>query len=155
MEATVVIPTYDRVASLARCLAALERQTVPVDVIVVHDGDERAAIIDALPARVVRKPRGGAASARNAGVQHATTDIVLFLDDDCEPVAEWAEHMLRAFDRGADAVAGSVVNALPDDPFASATQALQDQLTESCGGRFATGNNLGARRAVLDADPLR
>ncbi len=154
-RASVVVPILDRPGSLARCLAALSEQAVPLDVIVVHDGDRCAAQVDDLcrahGARVVRIAPSGPAAARNAGIARARCPFVLFLDDDCEPVPAWAERMVAELDAGADVVAGGVANASPGDPLAAATQLIHDHLTESGSEPFATTNNVGCRRDVLDA----
>ena len=92
---SVVIPTYQRCASLGRTLEALARQTLPAteyEVIVAIDGSddgtkEMVAGFDA-PYRLasVWQPNRGRAAARNAGIRAAHGDLVVFLDDDMEPV---------------------------------------------------------------------
>src|SRR5690348_833883 len=71
---SVVVPTRDRPQLLRRCLAALEAQTLPVEVVVVEDSEGR-----------------GPAWARNEGVRRASGEVVCFTDDDCAPVPGWAE----------------------------------------------------------------
>ena len=84
---TVIIPVYNRIKYLAHAIQSVLGQSHPaIQVIVVDDGSP----IDPLPVvslygdRVVlfRKPNGGVASARNAGLRRATGDYVLFLDED-------------------------------------------------------------------------
>jgi glycosyltransferase involved in cell wall biosynthesis len=84
---SVIIPTRDRAATLARCLDALAEQRVdePVQVVVVDDGS-RDTTPQVLASRegvevVCEEPRGHSA-ALNAGVRRARGPIVLFLDDD-------------------------------------------------------------------------
>lgn len=98
---SIVVPTYNRCASLLRLLHALEQQTcAEFDVIVVDDGstDATAQTLDALrplyPMTVLRQRNGGPAAARNAGVQRATSDLVLFLDDDVVPIPTLVEQHL-------------------------------------------------------------
>ena len=74
MPISVVVPTRGRAEALARCVAALEAQTVAVEVVVVEDAEGR-----------------GPAWARNEGVRRARGEVVCFTDDDCEPVAGWVE----------------------------------------------------------------
>lgn len=99
---TVVIPTCGRPELLARCLAALERQTLrpdAVEVIVVDDSVLRS----------------GPAAARNRGWRQARAPIVAFTDDDTEPQPAWLAEGLRAM-AGADAAAGRVVMPIPARP---------------------------------------
>jgi GT2 family glycosyltransferase len=99
---SVVIPTYNRWTILARTLAALEAQTHgDLQVIVVDDGSDDAtwqglrAWADAGGARVnaaiLRQANAKQGQARNAGLQHATGDLVLFLGDDIVPEPEFVE----------------------------------------------------------------
>jgi glycosyltransferase involved in cell wall biosynthesis len=100
---SVVIPTYNRRDRLARVLAALERQTTPAadfEVVIVDDGStdgttewlgQRATPFELC---ALRQANAGPARARNAGVERASGEIVLFIDDDVEPVPELiAEHL--------------------------------------------------------------
>ena len=98
---SVVIPYRGGPHTLARALAALERQTHPLDrfeVVVVDDGSpvpvERATETP-LDLRIVRHHdrSRGAAWARNVGVRAARHDILVFLDGDVIAEAELvAEH---------------------------------------------------------------
>ena len=102
-QVSVVMPYYQTpAATLARTLAALERQTYPRDlfeVIIVDDGSEPPLAPPApdpgadngLRIRVIRQQRRGVgiARARNTGVRAATHDIILFLDSDSMPEAGW------------------------------------------------------------------
>lgn len=71
---SVVVPTRDRPELLRRCLAALEAQTVPVEIVVVDDVEGR-----------------GPAWARNEGVRRAQGEVICFTDDDCTPGPGWAK----------------------------------------------------------------
>ncbi len=91
LSVTIVIPARDRVAKLDRCLAAAAGQ---YPVIVVDDGSADAAAIAAAAARYGaavrrRESSGGPAAARNTGLAAIQTDLVAFLDSDCEPPPGW------------------------------------------------------------------
>jgi glycosyltransferase involved in cell wall biosynthesis len=93
---SVVIPTKDRAAALARTLDALEAQRVGdarIEAVVVDNGSTdgtveqvRGRVRDAaIPLQLLEQPHGGPAAARNAGVKAAGGEVLLFLGDDTEP----------------------------------------------------------------------
>ncbi|HEX2275250.1 MAG TPA: glycosyltransferase [Acidimicrobiales bacterium] len=93
---TVVVPTYNRAASLARLLDALADCDAPVggrEVIVVDDGstDATTDVVrrSQVGARYVRQANRGPAAARNAGWRLARSDVVAFTDDDTVPDRRW------------------------------------------------------------------
>ncbi len=104
VDASVVIPTYNRRASLLRTLAGLQRQTHPAErfeVVVVDDGSiEDLHDLDwghyAFAARYVRQANAGAAAARNTGAQQSRGAFLLFLDDDIVLAPEALQHMIAA-----------------------------------------------------------
>jgi len=116
---SVVVPTYQRRDSAARLLDALARQTVDpgrYEVILVIDGStdgtlemaERFAAPYRL--RVMGQPNRGRAAACNAGLRAATGELLVLLDDDMEPGAEFLAAHERA--HAADDRLG-VVGAVP------------------------------------------
>ena len=128
---SVVVPTCGRPQLLARCLAALEKQTLPrrdFEVIVVDDGAARA----------------GPAAARNLGWRQASAPLIAFTDDDTEPEPRWLEEGLKPFAAGADAVAGRVVMPLAGTPTDYERDAQGLERSE-----FVTANCL-VRRDVLE-----
>ena len=154
---SVIVPTFQRTASLERCLQALGTQSLERDrfeVIVVDDGSaeppravvQRAA--SAFEVRLIEQANAGPASARNAGANAARGAYVVFTDDDCRPDAGW----LRALDamrvrHPGCAIGGRVENALGDGLFSTASQLLIDFLydyynVDETGGRFFITSNL-------------
>jgi GT2 family glycosyltransferase len=106
---SVVIPTYQRRASVRRALEALARQTVPgadFEVIVSIDGsnDGTTEMVESFEApfslRCVWRPNAGRAAARNAGLALATGDLIVLLDDDMEPTPGCLAGHLRAHPPG-------------------------------------------------------
>lgn len=85
---SVVIPAYNAVAFVEDAVVSVLEQTRPAsEILVVDDGshDGTAAVVEwrfGDHVRVVRKSNGGAASARNAGVEASSGDLVAFLDAD-------------------------------------------------------------------------
>src|SRR3989304_2498563 len=98
IEYSVIVPAYNAVDELPRCLAALERQSIArarYEVIVVDDGstDPPAVVAERAGAKVIRATHGGPAAARNSGAGAAQGDLLLFTDADCEPAPDWIEPM--------------------------------------------------------------
>lgn len=88
MPATsVIIPTYNRAGQVTAAVRSILGQTEPpAEIIVVDDGStdgtEEALAPFMERIRYIRKPNGGASSARNLGVIMATGDWIAFLDSD-------------------------------------------------------------------------
>jgi glycosyltransferase involved in cell wall biosynthesis len=93
MQVSVVVPTFNRKEKLLECLASLERQTISLqefEVIVVDDGstDETGASVQEyltqakLQLKFIQSEHAGPGVARNVGVQHASGDIIAFIEDD-------------------------------------------------------------------------
>src|SRR5215207_856853 len=103
MEASVIIPTYNRAAKLRSCLAALSNQTQPAcdfEVTVVVDGsrDETVQMLRDLKTpfylRVIWQPNSGQPNALNRGAAEAQGRIAIFLDDDIIVVPQFvSEHL--------------------------------------------------------------
>jgi hypothetical protein len=86
---TVVVPTYNAPGNLERCLAALAASTAEHELIVVDDCSTQAKALETARRLVGEKGRlielaqnGGPGVARNAAVEAATGDVVVFIDSD-------------------------------------------------------------------------
>lgn len=141
---SVVVPTRDRPELLQRCLAALEKQTVPVEIVVVEDSEGR-----------------GPAWARNEGVRRARGEAICFTDDDCAPFPNWAEALAKPIQAGkAQATAGPTHMAAGATPADLAWEAivsyLQGQATEpgTSSPGFAATANLACARQLLEQLPF-
>jgi GT2 family glycosyltransferase len=126
MSVSAIVPTKDRAALLAETVRALLAQTtVPDELIVVDqsatDAGRRAitALVEAAPAAprpalvyVWDRSISGAAAARNAGLDRAHGDIVVFCDDDVVPEPNVIERLLAHYARVPDlaGVAPLIVN---------------------------------------------
>jgi glycosyltransferase involved in cell wall biosynthesis len=94
MFLSVVIPTYNRLPILQKCLQALEDQELaaPItgyEVVLVDDGstDDTVAWLHEhgpeLPhLRLIQQEHGGPAEGRNRGVTQARGDVIVFIDSD-------------------------------------------------------------------------
>jgi glycosyltransferase involved in cell wall biosynthesis len=93
---TTIIPAYRAAHTIARALdSALAQTCPPAEILVIDDGspDDLAGAVRPYGSRVtlLRKPNGGAASARNLGLDRARGDLVAFLDAD----DHWEPHKLE------------------------------------------------------------
>jgi GT2 family glycosyltransferase len=133
---SIVIPTYARPHRLAACLACVAELQFPRDnyeVIVVDDGSPEpldsvvGPFRGAMRVSLLRQRNAGPAAARNAGAAQAAGEWLAFSDDDCEPDRRWLEVLADQMRRTPDAlVGGRIVNRLPHNPFAAASQAITD-----------------------------
>ena len=92
---TLVVPVYNMEQYLPRCMESLLNQTCQdYEIVLVDDGSDAstAGMCDSYAAaypelvRVVHKPNGGLSSARNAGIDAAKGEFVIFPDPD-----DWVE----------------------------------------------------------------
>jgi GT2 family glycosyltransferase len=85
-QISVVIPTWNRAKLLESALSNLEGQTLrPSEIIVVDNGsvDDTVAVVQAHSAHLIRfQQNRGFAPAVNVGVQHASGDWIVILNND-------------------------------------------------------------------------
>lgn len=110
LSVSVVVPTRDRVSSLERCVDAVLADEATNQLVVIDDGssDQTPAFLEGLARReprlrVVRIEGEGPSAARQAGLEVATGDVVLIIDDD---VVLSAGTVAGHRDRHAEAEAG-------------------------------------------------
>lgn len=172
MEISVVIPTYNRLDSLKRVLDALEKQTYPVEqfeVRVISDGSTDGTIeylqnlktsLNLFP---VQQPNGGAAAARNRGIQLAQGEIIIFLDDDVVPAPQLITEHARFFhEHGMNIIVLGPMLSPAGFQYSPWVQWEQDMLVkqyeamlqdkwEPTARQFYTGNSSVARRFLIEA----
>ena len=158
---SIVVATHNRQSSLNLLVEALRQQEYPaelIEILIVDDGSDPPATIDKgeLNLHALRQPQAGPASARNAGIQAATGELLLLTDDDCRPRSNWISKLSESYVLSSNALLGGYThNALPDNPFSSASQALVDYLYESLSKQsspnyfFTTSNLAGPRAGFL------
>ena len=160
LKISVVIPTYNSKDLLQKCLASLEHQSAPFsdfEVIVVDDGSEDGTM-EALKTWEQKTPlnlksqyisNSGPATARNTGVQHASSEWIAFLDADVTAHVDWVKRALELIAEHPDGVAFEGKTLLTDrpklTPFTHQTENLQ-------GGRYLTCNMV-LRKAVCHFYP--
>ncbi len=94
MLISVVIPTYNRLAILKKCLVALEDQILidainDYEIVIVDDGSTDGTAywlennMDTFPhLKLFKQMHGGPALGRNLGVEKSNGDIIIFIDSD-------------------------------------------------------------------------
>lgn len=106
---TVIVPVYNVERYLNRCLNSIGRQTYEnLEIIAVDDGstDSSGAILDKFKqtenrAIVIRKANGGLSDARNAGLDHASGEYIMFVDSDDYINIHMVDTLLNAIRRNA------------------------------------------------------
>lgn len=102
---SIIVPVYNAEKTLERCVRSLLGQThTRIEVILVNDGSgdsslelcRRFAQEDAR-VRVVDQPNGGVSSARNAGLDAATGEFILFCDSDDWVSPNWCRYMREQY----------------------------------------------------------
>ena len=121
----VAIPVRDEAAWIGNCLAALSRQSIAADHVVLllnNCTDCTAEVVKAFPAVphrlhivecTLEAPSASAGVARGLAMEHAaslvTEGVILTTDADAEVPVNWIEANLQAIEEGADAVCGRAV----------------------------------------------
>jgi glycosyltransferase involved in cell wall biosynthesis len=154
---SVVIPTYDRLPILQKCLLALEEQEYAADsgivgyeIVVVDDGstDGTIAWIESEDnnldhVKLYHQAHQGAAAARNLGVDRAVGDTIIFIDSDLVVTPTFLAAHAAALIRGERELGhaklftyGAVINTANFDRPTSEPY----KITDFSNAYFATGN---------------
>ncbi len=160
---SVVIPTYNRLPILEKCLRALEHQELNdasvvtgYEVVLVDDGSTDGTL-EWLASRSTEFPHVrslsqdhmGPAAARNLGVERATGDTIIFIDSDLVVTDYFLQSHAEALMEGEQKLGsdrlftyGSVINTCNFDNPTSEPY----KLTDFSAAYFATGNVAIARK---------
>lgn len=111
--ASIIVPTKDRARILDGCLSSLVAQsTAGFEVLVVDNGsqDDTAAVAATyqalLPLRYIHASEPGLHVARHAGMMQASSDILVFCDDDIVAGPRWIEAIVACFEDKSVAMVG-------------------------------------------------
>lgn len=113
LTVSVIIPTKNRSADLARTIETLLQQTVqPLELIIVDQSREPTFTRQIkIPTVCIHDPTlSGAAVARNTSMRVARGDIWLFLDDDVLLETNFIEEILKAYGPNVTGVSGIITN---------------------------------------------
>lgn len=161
MKLSVIIPVFNDLELLDRCLASLRRSRgADYECIVVDDAStaDVAAVAARHGARLLRLGRnGGPAQARNRGVEIATGELVLFIDADVCVHPDTLARAVAHFEAhpAADAVMGSYDDAPSAAGFVSQYKNLFHhyihQTSRTDAWTFWSGCGAIRRRVFLEA----
>jgi cellulose synthase/poly-beta-1,6-N-acetylglucosamine synthase-like glycosyltransferase len=155
--ATVVIPSYNAEADIETVLQALDRQTIRdrLETLVVDNGstDATLAIAGQFADRTaLLADQRGSGPARSEGLRLTATPLMLSLDADCTPAADWAERHLdrmEAEPRTTLASAGRTVPRPSEDPWAQRADITPHPGFESDQPLYAVAGNACYRTDAL------
>ncbi len=119
---TVVICTRDRPEDLDSCLRSIESQTVLPSLVIIVSGSKDSCsesvhqAFDKLQIQVVDCYEHNISISRNVGLEHSSSEFVLFIDDDAEARPDWIQSYLHAIKRfpQASALGGDVFDSRLD-----------------------------------------
>ena len=100
---SVIVPVWNDLSGISRCLDCLADQTLDQDrfeVLVVDNGSDPPVTLAGRPAnvRLLREPEPGSYCARNSAIAEARGSVFAFTDADCLPQPEWLAAGLAALD---------------------------------------------------------
>jgi O-antigen biosynthesis protein len=115
---SVIICSYNGANTTESCLRSMKNIRYPdYEVVFVDDGstDNTQEILKQFPwVRNIRQKNMGLSFARNVGMQHATGEIILYTDSDCEADEDWLYYLVMPMVRGGHIGAGGP-NLIPDE----------------------------------------
>ncbi|MBN1517251.1 glycosyltransferase [Candidatus Sumerlaeota bacterium] len=171
---SVVFLTCDRLPLTRKALDALNAQTSPVDEVLVVDTGSRDGTPEWLQEHeddfkfqlviLTHDPGSGTfAVARNKGLDHASSELLAVIDDDCAPEPEWAER-IRVTLAEYDAMGGVALPALelrypfwwhPEMAW-MAGLSVPGQMTPNTGAiHYPTTSNMALRREAFQRVRMR
>ena len=163
-EIAIIIPHYNDVARLRRCLNALmENDLAACEILVVDNGSTEPLedVEDTFPAiHFVSEPEKGAAAARNRGVRETTAPLLMFIDADCVAAPDWVATGRTVAGR-ADIIGGLVEVFDETPPPRSGAEAFETVFAFNfrhyieVQGFSGTGNMITRREVFEDVGPFR
>jgi glycosyltransferase involved in cell wall biosynthesis len=162
MNVSVVLCTRDRCLSLAKALESVAASQLPGsfewEVLVVDNGssDATRVVVEQFCARhpgrfrYFFEPHPGKAYAMNMGLQHASGQVLAFMDDDVAVDPTWLQNLTAALHDGEWAGAGGRTLPLQNRPL---PRWLALDGPYSMGGVVAALIDLGDKPILLDRAP--
>jgi glycosyltransferase involved in cell wall biosynthesis len=115
---SVIIASYNSKNKISHCLKSLELQTIQNFEIIVVDSssdDTSECIRKNFPNVKLHQffQRKFPGDARNIGIQAAQSDIIAFIDADCQAKKDWAENIVKSHESQDLIIGGSIANGNP------------------------------------------
>lgn len=159
VRTSIIIPAFNEEKNLARVLPLVREQVGAADEIFVVDNasvDRTSSVARSFNAEVVLESNRGRGRARNAGLNRARSEYIVFLDADCLPQPGWLERLIEPFaDPTIGCVGGEIINAKVDTPlgkYLAAKGHLSQKVTIGHSFLpFAQTGNVAFRRSVIEA----
>ena len=163
---SIVIPTYNRLPILQKCVRALEVQTLDAqtvtdyEIVVVDDGSTDGTIewlktstTELSHVKIYEQAHQGASAARNLGVERATGDTIIFIDSDLVVTPTFLQSHADALLQGQKTLGndqlftyGAVINTANFEDPTSESYKIMD----FSNAYFATGNVAIARHWLIE-----
>jgi GT2 family glycosyltransferase len=128
---SVIVPHYNDLGGLEKCLASLAAQTYPADRVEVLIADNASPqgipaveTVVAGRARVILVEARGAGPARNGAVAQATGEILAFIDSDCQARPDWLAQGIAALP-AYDFIGGRVTVLVDDETRMTPVEAFE------------------------------
>lgn len=163
-KASVIVCTAGTRAFIEECVQALHRQSIKVEIIVVgpqpaFDRFQEQSLTNLT--RLILSNNQNLNEARNLGAKYATTDNLLYIDDDAIADFYWAESLCNSLVQSYDICGGRTLtsdsiheewNDATISPFGRGFSSKEFPTPESNGiaNRTVAGNNFGIRRRSLE-----
>lgn len=137
VKVTIIVPVYNTKRYLEECVCSLVEQTYrDIEILLVDDGstDGSSELCDTLAAsderiRVIHKENGGAATARNLGIDEAAGEYVMFLDSDDWLDTDAVEALVEyADENGTDVLRFNYVREFKDKQLVKPNTFLEERL---------------------------
>ena len=164
---SVIIPTYNRLESLRKCLNALSCQTLlseNFEVIVIDDGSSDGTINHLKGQKKTLKinfsyysqPNLGPGAARNLGIKKAKGELIVFTDDDCVADPNWLEALVNSLpdDRQCAGIGGVIVRQQNDliSKYIDDTQTMNHPIKNNTVQYLVTANALYRLSCLLEVN---
>lgn len=163
-KASIIIPTGGRVQKLTQTLESIQRFASSTEVIVIGDRDDertRNVLHEDFPTVIYLESRERSAVAkRNAGILRASSDILIFIDDDVIIEPNWIGALLEHYaDSSVGGVGGRVrIPGIGLGPSSLTTGSIRDgflignwnpPITTTIEVEHLLGCNMSFRKAIL------